>query len=259
MADERWSVPSYLGQGEANGISKEIASLPVATAAAKADRPAPGGEPAVPEAPATQTQEPDRPSRQEYADMPMMDVAGRALSNAPRSALNTIKGIGEAVYNYEDTASTLNQLGKGLYSKAKGALGFERNPEAEAMADAVGSMYADRYGSMAGFKEALAEDPFSVGLDVASVAPVIGVAGKAAGLGKLASGVEKVAALGDPINLAAKGAGLGAKAVLAPAKGVARYAQGMARGVQQSVVKIADGPGRGLKTQRAHGVLAEVR
>lgn len=176
--------------------------------------------------------------------MPMMDVAGRALSNAPRSAWNAIKGVGEAVYNYEDTASALNQLGKGLYSKAKGALGFERNPEAEAMADAIGSMYADRYGSMAGFKEALAEDPFSVGLDVASVAPVVGIAGKAAGLGKLASGIEKVAALGDPINLAAKGAGLGAKAVLTPAKGVARYAQGVASGVPQSVLKIAEEAGR---------------
>lgn len=198
----------------------------------------------TPEAPAAAPAAVPGPAREDYENMPWSEVGSRALSNAPSSAWNAIKGVGEAVYNYEDTASALNQLGKGVYSKAKGALGFERNPEAEAMADAVGQMYADRYGSMAGFKQALAEDPASIGMDVASIAPVVGVAGKAAGLGKLATGAANVAALGDPISLAMQTAKLGTKAVTRPAALASRVGQGVASGIPQNALKIAAEAGR---------------
>jgi hypothetical protein len=189
--------------------------------------------------------------REAYADMPWSEVGSKALASAPSSAKNVASGLYDAVANYEDTASSLNQLGKGLVSKAKGALGYERNPEAEAVVDAITGMYGDRYGSMAAFKETLAEDPFAIGLDVASVAPVVGPAARVAGLGPVGAGLSKVAALGDPINLAAKTAGLATKAVTAPVSAASRYAQGAASGVPQGMLKLAEQAGRsGTTAQR---------
>lgn len=255
MADERWKVPSYLREGSAPSVSDEIANLPRATLgkpSAGAAVPAPragdqGGTTVAPEAVVSRPPvavDPNRPTREEYGEMPMLDVAGRALSNAPSSAWNAIKGVGEAIYNYDQTGEALGQLGKGLYSKASGALGYERNPEAEALVDAIGSMYADRYGSMAAFKETLGEDPFAIGLDVASVAPVIGAAGKASGLGKLATGAGRVAALGDPVNLALEAGKLGTKAVTRPAAAVARYPQAIATGAPPNALALANEIGR---------------
>lgn len=248
MAEMDWNAPLRATSGANDFRSKfpevfggEAGKSP----APRADvAPTPQDRPAAPEAaPASARDEADLP-REAYAEMPWSEVGSRALSSALPSAGNALKGMYDAVVNYEDTASTLNELGKGVVSKVRGAFGGERNTEAEAVADALGAMYADRYGSMAGFKETLAEDPFSIGLDVASVAPVVGVAGRAAGLGPVATGLQKVAALGDPVNLAAQGTRLAAKAVTAPATTVGRYMQGAASGVPQSVLKIAEQAGR---------------
>jgi hypothetical protein len=271
MADQGLIVPGYLGQGSSRSQSSdeaiiaklpqvgsvrktEVSELPPVNRTQQGSAPVTSREQAAAStlaAPASASAAAPGPTREDYENMPWSEVGSRALSNAPSSAMKAIKGVGEAIYNYEDTASALNQLGKGVYSKAKGALGFERNPEAEAMADAVGQMYADRYGSMAGFKQAVAEDPASIGMDVASIAPVVGVAGKAAGLGKLATGAANVAALGDPINLAMQTAKLGTKAITRPAALVSRVGQGMASGVPQGVLKIAEEAGRaGSPAQR---------
>jgi hypothetical protein len=176
--------------------------------------------------------------------MPFTEVLPMAASNFLPSAGNTLKGMYDAVVNYEDTAGTLSQLGKGVASKVRGAFGGERNMEAEAVADALGAMYADRYGSMAGFKEALAEDPASITLDAASIAPVVGATGRAAGLGKVATGIEKVASLGDPVNLAMQTAKLGTKAVTRPAAFASRVTQGIASGTPQASLSIAAQAGR---------------
>ena len=216
-----------------------------------------GGEksppPVIPKAaPAAPVEQPaSEPGKPDYAAMPWSEVGSRAVSNLLPSAASAIKGVGSAIYNYEDTASALNELGKGAVSKVKGALGFERNPEAERVVDALGQMYAGRYGTMAGFKEALAEDPFSIGMDVASVAPGIGLAGRAAKLGPVAKGLEKVAALGDPVNVAAKGVSLAGKTVAKPVMGAARYGQGVASGVPVPILKLAEEAGRsGTPIQR---------
>lgn len=206
----------------------------------------PGSEPPAPApAPAPEPSAEAPRAAENYADMPMSEVLSRGISNAPGSAWNAIKGVGSALYNYEDTLGSLNQLGKGVVSKVRGALGGERNLEAEAMADALGQMYADRYGSMEGFKKTLAEDPFAIGLDVASVAPIVGPAARLAGApATVARGLERVASLGDPVSLAAQGVKTASKVVTTPAKEVLRYSQGMASGVPQGVLKIAEQAGK---------------
>ena len=191
----------------------------------------------------------------DYENMPWSEVGSRAMSNAIPSAGNAVKGMYDAVVNYEDTGRAIGQLATGMASKATGWLGAEQDPQEksknEALVDALGEMYGSRYGSTAGFKEAVAEDPFSVGLDVASVAPVVGAAGRLGGMGKLATTVERAAALGDPLNLASKGVGLAVKGIGKPVGSIVRYGQGAASGVPESVLKIASEAGRsGTQAQR---------
>jgi len=264
MADDRWGVPSYLGAGsdQGNTISEKIASLPIVRQGAAPTEPDPGGgamvardaEPISDAAPAPEARpahssgrmfeiKEDLP-RSAYENMPFTEVLPRAASNLLPSVGNVGKDLYDAVYNYEDTAGSINQLGKGLVSKVRGAFGGERNMEAEAVADALGAMYADRYGSMAGFKEALAEDPASITLDAASVAPVVGITGRAAGLGKVATGIERAASLGDPVNLAVQTAKLGTQAVTRPAAFASRVTQGIASGTPQASLSLAAQAGR---------------
>lgn len=182
--------------------------------------------------------------RSAYENMPWSEVGYKAVSNFLPSAGNALTGIYDAVVNYEDTAGTLNQLAKGVASKVRGAFGGERNMEAEAIADALGAMYADRYGSMAGFKETLSEDPVAITMDVASVAPGVGLAGRAAGLGPALKVVERAAALGDPVNLSAKAAGLAAKGIIKPATMIGRHVQGPSSNVPINALKIAEMAGK---------------
>lgn len=249
MAELDWAAANS-GQKNVRDKYPEIFGGEVETAPNSGSRetkaPTVSEEPTAPvpaTAPAPARNEADLP-REAYADMPLSEVGSRALSNALPSAGNALKGMYDAVVNYEDTASTLNELGKGVVSKVRGAFGGERNAEAEAVADALGAMYADRYGSMAGFKETLAEDPASIGMDLASVAPVAGVAGRAAGLGPVATGLQKVAALGDPLTLAAKTAQVGSRAAMLPVTTVGRYAQGAASGTPLNALKLAEQAGR---------------
>lgn len=238
------------GAGDQGGsLSERIRSLPPLTSGT-AQQEVPQDRPAAPE-PTPARNEADL-QREEYANMPWSEVGSRALSNALPSAGRAVKGAYDAVVNYEDTASALNEVGKGVVSKVRGAFGGERNTDAEAVADAMGHAIADKYTSMGAFKQALAEDPASIGLDVASVAPFVGAAGRAAGLGKVATGLEKVASLGDPINAAAQGVKMASKVVTKPVTVASRIAQGTASGVPQSMLKLAEEAGRsGSPAQRA--------
>lgn len=238
-SDFRSMFPEVFGgRAPAGAPAAPVVEQPGSAAPAPTAAPAP--VPAPGSAPATGTE----PTGENYADMPWTEVGSRAASNLIPSGKKALTGMYEAVTNYEDTLSGLNQMAKGVVSKGKGALGFERNPEAEAVVDALTSMYGDRYGSMAGFKETLAEDPFAIGMDAASLVPVIGPASKAAGIGAVGSGLSKVAALGDPLNLAAKATSLAAKGVTKPVIGMGRYAQGVASGVPQDMLKLAQQAGK---------------
>jgi hypothetical protein len=203
---------------------------------APAPPPAPRGEPA----PAY------RPSVEYDPNASTGDYLAGALKNAPGSAAK----VGEGLYNAakyvwnnpSETAEVIGKAGVGLLSKANTALGgTDRYEEGEKLVDVV---WNDAKGRWENPAKTFHDDPFAISLDVATVAPGIGMAGRAAGLGKLATGVEKVAALGDPVNLALQGAKLGTKAVTRPTAALLRYPEAVATGVPLNALKIAEQSGR---------------
>ena len=115
------------------------------------------------------------------------DGPGQAAKNLLPSAKAAALGMVEPFLNPRQTVETIGSLGKGAFSKAKGALGYPRAPEDEKTLDALGQFYKDRYGSEEGFKKALAEDPVGVATDLSSfvggggslLARAPGMAGKA--------------------------------------------------------------------------------
>jgi hypothetical protein len=128
----------------------------------------------------------------DYANMPAHAVAAHALSNAPKSALGVAQSLVEPILHPVETAKNLGHLGKGLASKGLNAAGIweddaETRTANESTADALGSFYKDRYGSEAGFKKALAEDPVGVVADLttfftgggSAVARIPGAVGRA--------------------------------------------------------------------------------
>ena len=154
-------------------------------------------------------------SKEEFENMPISQVASLAGENLVPSAKQAYQGIAHAVTNPTETLGALKQIGSGLYSKAQGALGVQQDQDqkakTEALVDALGEHYKDTYGSgWGGFKKAVATDPFSVGMDVSSVVPVVGAGARAAGLtaettgalGKAASLAGQASTLMDPVQLA---------------------------------------------------------
>ena len=100
------------------------------------------------------------------------DVAGSAVQNLIPSTGRVIGGVAEAVMSPVKTAKSLVDLGAGAIQNALpeslvNAIGADK-PSQE-MASNVGQFYKERYGSMPGFKEALATDPAGVAADAASV------------------------------------------------------------------------------------------
>jgi hypothetical protein len=88
-------------------------------------------------------------------------VGQKAVENAIPSTWNLLKGIGSTVMHPIDTGKNLYQVGKGAVTSS--------DPEANAKWDAVKGFYGDRYGSVEGFKKALAEDPAGVAMDLSTV------------------------------------------------------------------------------------------
>lgn len=150
------------------------------------------------------------------------DVAGQAVMNLPSSAANYVSDLTSAITDPVGTLQAVGDLGAGtlragaqavLPETAFNFLDSLGNPEdvrrAADTATAVGRMYADRYGSMEGFKRALAEDPVGVAADLSL--PVTGagaVAAKAPGVaGRTGRVIQSVGRNLDPATLAANAAG----------------------------------------------------
>lgn len=72
-------------------------------------------------------------------------------------------------------------------------------------------MYGKRYGSMAGFKEALATDPVSVLMDASTVLGGAGAGARLAKLGKTADVLGKAAEVTNPLSVPLAGTKIGAK------------------------------------------------
>lgn len=152
------------------------------------------------------------------------DVPGQAFDHLGSSAARTAYNIVYPFLHPIDTATAFKNIGVGAYSKAKGGLGFDQDPNEkaadEAHIDAVGQFFVDRYGSIENLKKTLAEDPVGVmadasvvlsggGAAAARVPGVIGKAGQAAS--RAGSVLDPIANAGRAVKLAGKGAteGLG--------------------------------------------------
>jgi hypothetical protein len=154
----------------------------------------------------------ENPDQVDWENMSNTEVASRALKAAPSSAWNAIKAIPEAIYNYQETGEGLKQLGQGIASKARGAFGEVQDPSKKAETEAVFNTLLEPYTSVAGFKKAIATDPFSV-LSTAAIPLTGGASALAAGsealgaastAGKIASAASKAAKIGagvaDPLT-----------------------------------------------------------
>lgn len=149
------------------------------------------------------------------------DVAVNALVNAPASGAQVLKGIYETVSSPVQTAQGLGRLAYGAAQNIAPnapflqpeALGVspETAQRAKQEASSVGEFYKQRYGSMAGFKEALATDPLGVASDISAIAT--GGAGAAAKAPVMANVLRKVGAYTNPLVIPEKAVSAGANLV----------------------------------------------
>ena len=141
------------------------------------------------------------------------NAANQAVRNIIPSAGNLAQNIVTPILHPIQTAESLYDIGKGVASKAAGALGVDQDPEekakTEAAADAVGQFFKDRYGGVDEFKNTLAHDP--VGLIADLSAALTGgstLAARAPGMiGRAAEIAGNVGRVADPILAAGKVAG----------------------------------------------------
>jgi hypothetical protein len=139
-------------------------------------------------------------------DMSWSDTLSQAGSNLLPSVGHMAAGVYETVRHPVDTYHTLKQIGVGLESKVRGYAGEDQDPKQkvkdEALVDALGQSYKDKYSTLDGFKQYLAHDPAGVAFDASTVltaggglaAKIPGVVGKA---GELAGAVGKAV---NPLN-----------------------------------------------------------
>lgn len=164
------------------------------------------------------------------------EIRARVLNeNAPREAEERGWGgtLGAAAWNFfpstfEFAADTVKALTvdlpdtiEGVAKVVGGAVGLTEDTEYEALKD----YYKDRYGTMEGFKKALATDPASILADVAGIftggstvlAKTAGLGAKVSKIGALseaaraAEGFAAAASKLDPLAVGAKATNLGAK------------------------------------------------
>jgi len=151
------------------------------------------------------------------------DVPGEAAKNLGPSLVGVGESMVAPILHPLDTATSMASLGKGAYSKAKGALGFEQEAgqkaKDEASFNAAVDFYKQRYGTEEGFKEALAKDPAGVAADLSTFLTGGGSAaarlpGKLAKVGEAAKYVGTAGPIGEAVQ----------KTTEAATKGLARVA-----------------------------------
>ena len=251
MSDEEY-VKSVFPEAFQRGASPTTTpGVADSTTTAPDAHPATAAHAATPEYhPATGTK-----SDQDLANEDWGTYLKESAQNLPGSLKKQASNIGSALYNYDKTIPALIGLGTGAISKGAGYLGVEQDPqkkaEAEAGVDALVEDYTKRYkgilsGDTSGLSRTFHDDPASVGMDVATLAPGIGIAGRAVGMGEKAAIAAKAASLLDPIQ-----------ASLAAAKQVSKVPGAIVRGtlaktsgVDSTILKTIQNAGRyGTKEQ----------
>lgn len=152
-------------------------------------------------------------SRASFAEMSPVDVAGRAVVNLPGSTAKLVGDLVTAITSPVQTAKGILDIGAGalqniLPTSVKEFVDrFDANPQAAQravqVANAVGGEYKQKYGTMEGFKKALATDPANVLADLSTIMTGgAAIASRAAPAG--AAAVRQAASFVDPLSLAAK-------------------------------------------------------
>lgn len=195
----------------------------------------------------------DMPNAVPESDLPSATDAGfspvQMMLNAPKSLYqNTIGGLVEAVSSPLQTAtSVMDVLAGGLYNATPETVRalvnkFETDPDAQkravSVANAVGGDYAKTYGTVAGFKKALQDDPFRVLGDMSLVAS--GGATATARLPAVSSTLAKTATLTNPMTALLKTTKMAAPAAAAVTSNVL----GLTTGVGPETIQMAYESGR---------------
>ena len=139
------------------------------------------------------------------------ETATKAASNIIPSTGKLISDVAGAVVNPADTMEGLIQLTSGGMSKILPDFIMqyavpEKRKQAVEIANAVGGMYKQKYGTEEGFKRALAEDPATVAADLSVLlSGGASLAGKA-GLGRTANALSTAAKYTNPLTPVIAGA-----------------------------------------------------
>ena len=159
---------------------------------------------------------------------------GGFAGNVIKSGYNVAKGVVGAVMHPLDTATTLLDVGAGALQKAvpQGVADFinkfDSNPEAAVraskVANAVGGLYADRYGSVEGIKKTLYEDPVGAAADLSTILSL--GAGAVRQTPNITAGALKVAGAPEMAATVARTAPAAAE-IAAPMSEVARVSNPM--------------------------------
>jgi hypothetical protein len=150
------------------------------------------------------------------------EVATQAITNFPSSFGGLVSDLATAVTSPLETGKAVLDLGAGILQNIlpeRMVQAIGEDPQSREVASRIGQFYADRYGSVDGAKQAIAQDPAGVLADAATVL----FTGGALTPGRVGATATKAATVIDPINIAAKSVaatGRGAGKVLAPALGV---------------------------------------
>lgn len=175
----------------------------------------------------------------EYANKSIGDVASEAVSNIPSSAGKFAQDMVHPILHPIETAESLYGVAKGFAQKS----GLVSGDDSEKYADALMQHFSDRYGSVSGFKKAVAQDPVGVLADISTVLTGGGaLAAKAGGVaGKVGEAAKIAGDITNPINIAMKGAQV-------VGKGAAKTAELISGGGVNyaSLVKSAEAGGKGL-------------
>ncbi len=168
-------------------------------------------------------QERKKLSQEELDSMSTGDVLTTALTNIPSSAVQLVADITMPIRHPIETATSLISLGKGIYQ-----LTTPGEQADEQTAKAVGEFFADRYGSLDGFKNAFATDPLGVASDISVVltggaalaAKVPGIAGKTTTIAsKVGEAIDPIKATGKLTKFTGDVMGKGVTAGLGVATG----------------------------------------
>jgi len=138
----------------------------------------------------------------------------KMLMNAPSSLYkNTVGGLYEAVTSPVQTGKALlDMVAGGAYNAMpapvqRGITAMEQrfgNPEAltraQNVADVVGKDYSTTYGTGAGFKQTMQEDPFRIVGDLSMLLGGVGSGAKAANLGQISNAFAKASSVTNPMN-----------------------------------------------------------